>query len=198
MSTIESPVFVFNPQVALVQAAEPQWPEVDVPDSVVDLLQSDVLADTDRRDFDPLAVPANAAVPTDVPDFEAIGILERRYPVRHRPGRGGIALRRGCPVERLVRPLIVELLSEGIEAPLLGGEIPRCRPRRLRFEGAVHPLVPSVLVRPSRLDKLRHDSQPNPPRGELRQPPEGLRGERHAVVRPDPFRQTILLEHPRE
>src|SRR5262245_51488719 len=110
MSTIESPVFVFNPHVALVQSAEPQRPEVDVPDSVVDLLQSDILADTDRRDLDPLTVPANAAVPTDVPDLDPIGILERRQPVRHRPGRGSIALRRGRPVERVMRSLVVELL----------------------------------------------------------------------------------------
>src|SRR5262245_10702877 len=97
MSTIESSVLVFNPHVTLVQSAEPQWSEVDVPDPVVDLLQSDVLADTDRRDLGPAAVSANAAVPTDVPDFEAIGILGRWQPVWHRRAATGRSTPQASP-----------------------------------------------------------------------------------------------------
>jgi hypothetical protein len=45
MSTVELPVLVFNPHVSLTQTAEAQRPKVDVPESVIDLLQADVFAD---------------------------------------------------------------------------------------------------------------------------------------------------------
>src|SRR5439155_884663 len=57
MSTIELPVLVLNPHMALAQTAEAQRPKVDVPDPVVDLLEADVFADADRGDVDPAAVP---------------------------------------------------------------------------------------------------------------------------------------------
>src|SRR5438034_8873210 len=94
MSTIESPVLVLNPHVALAQTAEPQRPKVHVPDPVGDLLQADVLTDADRGDIHPPTVPPNAPVGTDVPDFEAIRVLERGQPVRHRARRRGITGRR--------------------------------------------------------------------------------------------------------
>src|SRR2546427_241625 len=78
MSTIESPVLVLNPHVALAQAAEPQRPKVHVPDPVVDLLQAHILTDADGRHVHPARVPSNAAVGADVADFEPIGVLERR------------------------------------------------------------------------------------------------------------------------
>jgi hypothetical protein len=53
MSTIESPVRVLNPHVALVQPPEPKRPEVDVPDPVGNLLQAHVLSDTDRGHVHP-------------------------------------------------------------------------------------------------------------------------------------------------
>src|SRR5262245_11514177 len=119
--TIESPVLVLNSHASLVQAAKLQRSEVDVPDPVVDLLQSYVLADADDRHVHPVTVPANAAVGTDIPNLEAIRVLERRQPVRHRPRRRRIACRRRLLVERLVRTLVVELLAKDVELPLLGG-----------------------------------------------------------------------------
>jgi hypothetical protein len=74
MSTIEPPVLVLNPHVALVQTAEPQRSEVDGPDAVRDLLQAHVLADADGGHVHPAAVPADAPVGADVPDFEAVSI----------------------------------------------------------------------------------------------------------------------------
>src|SRR6266404_1133685 len=131
MSTIESPVLVLNPHVALAQSAEPQRPKVHVPDPVVDLLQAYILADGDGRHVHPARVPSNAAVGTDVADFEPIGVLERRQAVRHGPRRRRIARGRGLLVERLVRPLVVELRAKDVEAPLLRREAARGRPRGL-------------------------------------------------------------------
>src|SRR5207249_6659630 len=131
MSTIELPVLVLNPHMALAQTAEAQRPKVDVPDPVVDLLEADVFADADRGDVDPAAVPPHAPVGADVPDFEAVRVLEGRQPIRHRPRRRAVARCRRLLVERLMGPLVIELLAEDVEAALLRRETARGRPGRL-------------------------------------------------------------------
>ena len=80
----ESPELVFNFHVPFVEAAEFEGSEVDVPDSVVDLLEADILANAHDAHVHPGSVPADTAVGTDVTHLEAIRVLERRRPVRHR------------------------------------------------------------------------------------------------------------------
>src|SRR2546428_11454348 len=96
MSTIELPVLVLNPHMALAQTAEAQRPKVDVPDPVVDLLEADVFADADRGDVDPAAVPPPAPRGADVPGLEAVRGPEGRQPIPHPPRR-----RAGTPRPRL-------------------------------------------------------------------------------------------------
>src|SRR5436309_9571109 len=161
MSTIESPVLVLNPHVPLAQTAEPQRPKVDVPGPVRTLLEAHVFTDADGGDVHPPAVPPNAPIGADVPDFEAIGVLERRQPVRHGARRRRVARGRGRLVERLMRALVIELLAKEIEASLLRGEPARRRTRRLRLQGAVHAVMPAVLRRFAGLDAVRQASEPD-------------------------------------
>src|SRR5947208_11959013 len=130
------PVLVFNPHVAFAQATEPHPP----------------------------AVPSNAAVGADVPDFEAVRALERRHPVRHWSNRPGVTRHRRLLIEGLVRALVVELVAKDIEAALLGREAAGRRTRRLRLQRAMHPFMAAVLRRAAGLDELRQDAQANPPR----------------------------------
>src|SRR2546425_1309937 len=65
---------ILNFRVALVQTAKLKWPEVHVPDAVVDFLKANVLADAHGGDVDPAALPTDAAVGADVAHFEAIRI----------------------------------------------------------------------------------------------------------------------------
>src|SRR3990170_2909309 len=84
----QTSVGILDAHLALVQASELQWPEVDAPDAVVDLLQPHVLADAHAGDVDPGALlPANAAVGAHVAHLESIGVLERRELRRHLPRR---------------------------------------------------------------------------------------------------------------
>src|SRR5256886_10265708 len=106
MSTIELPVLVLNPHMALTQTAEAQRPKVDVPDPVVDLLEADVFADADRGDVDPAAVPPHAPVGADVPDFEAVRGLQGRQPIRHPPRRTAVARPPPLPGRRPLGPLL--------------------------------------------------------------------------------------------
>src|SRR6266851_5952100 len=198
MAAIESPVLILNPHVTLAQAPETQRPKVNVPDAVRDLFQADIFPDADGGDVHPPAVPPNAAVGADVADFEAIRVLERWQPVRHRPVRRGVAGRRRLLIERLVRALVVELLPKSIEAALLRGEAARRRARGLGLQGAVHAFMPAVLLWAAGLDEFRQDAQADPPRRKLRQAGQRGGGKRHAVVSANPRRQPILPEQPRE
>src|SRR5260370_32662570 len=70
--------------------------------------------------------------------------------------------------------------------------------RRRPLEGAVHALVPTVPLRMRGLDRLRINPEPDPPRTELREPPERARRKGHAIVGPQNLRQAVLLEEPFE
>lgn len=52
--------------------------EVDVPDTIVDFFQADILPGADDGGIGPVPVPVDAAIGTDVPDLKAIGIVERQ------------------------------------------------------------------------------------------------------------------------
>ena len=72
----------------------------------------------------------------------------------------------GVHGERLVGPELVELLAEVVELVLLGSQAGSGRDGGLLLEGAVHPLVDSVLLGPTGLDELRIDAEPDEPDGE--------------------------------
>src|SRR5215218_4750422 len=101
------------------QPTEFEWAEIDIPDAIVDFLEADIFPGTGDGDVDPLAVPPDATIGADVAHLEAVGIRERWQCVGHLPG-GGFIAGGGCAhVERLMRPLMVELCTEVIELPLL-------------------------------------------------------------------------------
>ncbi len=81
--SFESTILVLDAHRAFMESAELQGAEIDVPDTVVDFFQADVLSGADGGDIDPTRVPANAAVGADIADLEAIRILERRNFFRH-------------------------------------------------------------------------------------------------------------------
>src|SRR5207249_9952881 len=103
-----------------------------------DFLQPDVLADADDRHVHPATIPPDPPVGADVPDLEAIRVLERRQPGRHRPRRGRVTRGWRLLVERLVRALVIELLAKDVELALLRRKTPGRRPGRLCLHRAMH------------------------------------------------------------
>ena len=101
-------------------------------------------------------------------------------------------------VESFVGALFVELSAEAIEALLLPAERSGWRPRGLLFEGSVHTLVPTVLLRVTGLDELVMNAKPDPPDREPAEPSNGQRREGNTVVREYALRETILPEEPLE
>ena len=51
--------------MAFVEAAECERAEVDVPDTIVDFLQANILPGADDGDIDPVRMPADAAIGAD-------------------------------------------------------------------------------------------------------------------------------------
>src|SRR5439155_19644984 len=98
----------------------------------------------------------------------------------------------------LVRPDLVELLTEDVELALLCSAVARRRLERLVLERLVHPLVAPVLLRLARLGQHRQHAQLEPPYRQLAEPPQRGRRERHAIVGLDAAWQSVLFEQPRE
>jgi hypothetical protein len=112
-------------------------------------------------------VPPDAPIGADVAHLEAVRGLKRWKFMRHLPGGGCIAGGGGTPVERLVRPLMVELCTAVIELPLLCAQGGAGRAGGFGVQGAMHAFMAAVLWRFARFDALRQDAQADPPGGEL-------------------------------
>ena len=79
MAAKQSTIGILDAAVTFQETTELERPEVDIPDSVVDLFQAYVVAGTDGGNIDPVVFPTDAAVGADVTNFEALRIFQRRY-----------------------------------------------------------------------------------------------------------------------
>lgn len=73
----EPTVGILDPHVSLVEPSQAHRAEVDIPDSIIDLLEAYVLANAGDRDIDPLAVPADAAIGADVALLVVVRVFQR-------------------------------------------------------------------------------------------------------------------------
>ena len=99
-----------------VQPAERNGSKEDGPDVGSDLLETDELATEQMGDVDPDGVPSDAAVARDFPDLEVSGVLGRAELRGHGSGRGYVDGGRGLVVEGFMRPYVVEVGAELVEA----------------------------------------------------------------------------------
>jgi len=93
--------------VPFVQAGEQDATEVDGPDPVVDLLESDVVLLQGIGDEQGPVLEAEGARVRDPLHEKVARILERRQLLRERPRRGPIERARWAAPEGLVGPLVV-------------------------------------------------------------------------------------------
>src|SRR6266404_1850607 len=111
------------------------------------------------------------------------------------PGRGSIEPRRRHLAQGFVRPVVVEVVAEAVEADLLLGQARRRRTRCLGLERAMHALMPAVLLRLARINPLQPDAELDPVRRQPRQPASAVgERERAAVVGADGVRQAEFAE----
>jgi hypothetical protein len=84
--------------------------------------------------------------------------------------------------------------AEAVEARLLGLLVVRWGPGRFGLEGAVHALVPPVLLGTPRGKTRRTAAKLNPPHGALAQAAASRGSDRGAVVRAHGIGQAILSD----
>jgi hypothetical protein len=112
--------------------------EVDGPDPVVGLFETNVLIDHRIGEIQQPGLKPEGSASGDLLHDEVGRILEGRQALGIRAGRGPIARRGRFLPQMFVRPLLIELLLEGIEVPLLrrtrGAHWNNC----LALQGAVH------------------------------------------------------------
>ena len=115
----EAAVSIFDAHLFFAWTTEFQRPKVDVPNSVVDLLQTNIFAGAVNADVDPGTVPADATVVAHIASFKMCGVLKRRQLGGKGTRRGLIETGRGFQGQRLVWPLVIELQAKAIEGTLL-------------------------------------------------------------------------------
>ena len=76
---------VLDSHEAFIESSKPVVGEVDVPLSVVDFFQSDVLSDQHAADVDPLLAPPDTSVGADIASLEAVGVLRSQQLAWHLP-----------------------------------------------------------------------------------------------------------------
>src|SRR5690606_38218927 len=96
--------------------------------------------------------------------------------------------------QRFMRPFGVVLFTEGLKPRLLSGWVGSRRLARLSLERAMHPLVPTVLLRLARLDPFQPDPQLCPAHGDAAETACTNRSEGRAIVAAYRARQPIAPE----
>src|ERR1035438_3705783 len=113
--------------------------------------------------------PSHLASRRDSAHLPIRGVFRLLDPLRKEPRRRLIATIRSLLPERLVRALFVVLLTKPVEAFLLAAPVGRWRRRGFLLERAMHAFVPSVLLRFTGGDALRHNAGLDPARRKSRQ-----------------------------
>jgi hypothetical protein len=114
---------VHNAEVVFVEPAEMDGAEVNGPDSISDLLETDDFALEEGGDEDLSALPAHGVVTGDPAELEVGGVFERLGGLGEGTRRRAVDGGWGLHVQGLVGSLVVEDAAEPIEGVLLGTEV---------------------------------------------------------------------------
>src|SRR5687768_8277633 len=129
----------------LVESSQTHRTEMQVPDPIINGLETNGFTDQYPADGQLARVPRDGAGRTNTSNFIMPGVNDRFESAWQRPSRGHVEPRGGLLPERLVRPLLVVDPTKPTEAPLLARQIRGRGPRRVGFERAVHALMRPVL-----------------------------------------------------
>src|SRR5258708_4958541 len=152
---------------------------------------ADEFSDQGLADEDKLALPLDLTCVADAANL-MIGIIPGVFdPVRHGALRGGVKLRRRPLPERLGRTLLVGMPAKVIEADLAVGWVSGSWAVRLFLQGAMHALVPPILLRRSGADEVRFDAELEPPGRQPGQTARTGRPERCSIIAADRKREPI-------
>src|SRR5262245_55704654 len=122
-----------------------------------------------------LATPLDHAIPAQAANL-MISVVPRIYQARRQSTSRWLPMcSRRRLLERLMRTLLVVVLAEAVEPPLLLGRRCSCRLRRLCLQCTVHALVTTVVLRARWRDVARLDAELQPPHRQCRAPSSARR-----------------------
>src|SRR6267143_5932199 len=133
--------------------------KADQPNTFFDFLDTDSLTSEDRTEINFFAVETDTPAVGDVDGLVVEGVIQFGQAAIG-TGGGSIDFRGALHVEGLVRSLIVELLEKIIEFALLLQTVQARRTSGFVFERKMHALMPTVLLRMTRLDTFDGNAQP--------------------------------------
>src|ERR1700722_2160086 len=177
-----------------VDQAEIDVGKADDPIACLSLGNPNRLVDENLADKDEVAAPFDFTVAA-YPPHGVIGVIPGLFDaIRIGAPRGLVVAARRLLAERLVRPLVVVVRAEPIEAALLlvwgGGRWLR----GLFLERPMHALVPPVLLRGARIDAFEPDPELHPLNRQPAQAACAGRRKWRTIVRADRTRQSVLAE----
>lgn len=181
-----------------VQTSQQHTTEVNGPDGVISLLETDMLGAQRIPQKDSAVSPFDVTVGRNPADLEVTRIDDLGLAERVGPFGGPIQFTWKAVLQRLVRPIVVVLCSKPIETALLRLCVARHRPSGLGLESFVHPLVRTILLGPSGHDQNGLDVELDPPNREPRQARQSWAGKRRTVVGPNCPWKTVLSKEPLE
>ena len=138
----------------MVVAAEERVVEKNVPNPVVDFLESDLFVGESVAEEDLLREEAEASRVRDASDLAVAGIFRRGDSLRVFSLRGQPPVGRRIVVECFVRSLLVVMFAPFIEPPLLGAQVGPRWSRGVTLQGPMHALVRAILLGARRSDPL--------------------------------------------
>src|SRR5216684_5218393 len=183
-------------QCGAVDGAKLNRSEIQRGVTVSIFMQTNQFTDQRSGDENQLALPFNLAVAADPAQVAVAGIERILQAGRIGARRGRVNRRRRYLAQRLMRPLVIELVAEVIEALLLGSERGGRRLGGFCLEGLVHAFMPPVLLGLARHNAHWGDAQLDPPHRQPAQAAGGQRGERRTIIGEQHLRQAALAKEP--
>src|SRR5689334_375064 len=141
-----------------VDPAEPHRSKVDLGITVIIFLQANHFTDQRLGDEYQLTLPFDFAVAAHAAQCEITGIDWILQPGWIGPWRDSVNRGRHRLAQGFVWALMVKLLTEFIEAPLLSIQRSRRRLGGFRLKGLMHAFMAAVLLRFTRHDPHRRDT----------------------------------------
>src|SRR5580692_11100485 len=171
--------------------------EADLPFALIGLFDTYGLSGQRGGDADELAAPFDFTVLAHLARQRVLGIIGLGNLVGHGARGRRVEPSRRLLAKRLVRTLLVIVVQERFEPPLLSPSVSARGPHRLE-QGAMEAFVPSVLLRMVRIYALVCYSQFGAPHRERRQSRHACGREGRAIVRSDRVGQPMFVKSPLE
>jgi len=182
--------------IPLMQMTNQQLRKPNLSDTWLKAPQTNRLAHERFTDKPSAASPSDLPIAAHPANLTALVIRQLGQLLRQLPLAPTVPPGGRCLLHRLVRPLLVVSPKPAGASMLLSPARPRHWPGGFALHHPMELFVRAIVLRTRWARKFHPDSQPRPPRTQLRKTRRAARGEGTAVIHTNHFRQTPLSKKP--